>query len=217
MSIAFDIHDLLVSTWRWFAGISIGSLLAIAAAMLLGRFAKAMSLVRMLAAFLRSLPILALVPLVAKTAGIGEHAKILLISWACFFPVFLSTVGSMSQRIPDLELRIGVQKLPPMQVWLRYRLPRLLIGFVSGVEIAVGIGWLTVVAAETLGTLSYGPFRGGLGNAVFVAFANSNYTLGLTCLAMFGLLGMATSLLWRMLAQSIVRVLGFDRAMLAAQ
>ncbi len=34
-------------------------------------------------------------------------------------------------------------------------------------------GTITVVAAETLGTLSYGPFRGGLGSTVFVAFADT--------------------------------------------
>jgi sulfonate transport system permease protein len=217
LNISFDFHDVIVTIWRWAAGVSIGSVIALAIAILTGQFPVALAWVRGFAGFLRCLPILALVPLVAKVLGIGEHAKILLIAWACFFPVFLSTVGSIGQKIPDLELRIAVRNLPRGQVWLRYELPRMLKGFVSGVETAIGIGWLTVVAAETLGTLSYGPFRGGLGSAVFVAFANSDYKLGLTCLAVFGVLGFFTSLLWRPLARGVVRILGFDRAMLEAQ
>ena len=207
---SLEFHDIVVSAWRWLCGLSFGAISGLALALLVRPSQITRDYSVHLASFFRALPILALVPVVSKFIGIGEVAKVLLISWACFFPVFISTVRASSDRIVDLELRIDAVGLGKVARFRHYELPRTLFGFLAGVEISVGIGWLTVVAAEFLGTFATGPFRGGLGDAVFVSFNNNNYSTGFLCLALFGILGVMSSIAWRGLSLVVVRAAGFS-------
>lgn len=214
MTQILDLSDVLVSMWRWSAGLICGSLLGFLLAVLCFWVRPLREGALLVAGFFRALPILALVPLFIILFGVGEIAKILLITWACFFPVFVSTTRSVGRRLPDIELKIQALRKSEWDVFRHYHLPRLLFGFLSGVEIAIGIGWLTVVAAEMTGTPNFGIFRGGLGNAVQVAFDNGNIAVGLMCLAVFGILGLTTALIWARLSSAFVRAAGFDRGAL---
>jgi len=211
-----EIHDVLVSIWRWTAGLIAGSLAGLCLALVASFIGLIREPLMTAAGFLRALPILALVPLIQWSLGIGEWQKVLLICWACFFPVFVSTIRSAGRRFPDLELRIRSVKMTTFQRFKHYDAPRILFGFISGVEISIGIGWLTVVAAETIGTFNNGAFRGGLGQAVFVAFENGNFGVGLLCLGIFGTLGSASVLLWAQASAGLVHLVGFDRKALTA-
>lgn len=209
-------HDVLISTFRWALGLSIGASVGLALAVLFSFIPTLGQLAKGLGGFLRALPILALVPAFQWSLGVTEEAKILLIGWATFFPVFLSTLGSVGRRLPDLELQIAVLKFSP---WLRFRhyvFPRLIFGFLAGVEISVGIGWLTVVAAELIGTFNQGWYRGGLGHAVFVAFESGSFALGSLCLFIFGALGVTTAFAWGWVSRGIVWMLRLDRGYLGA-
>ena len=209
-------YDVIVSTWRWLAGLIAGSTLGLIVAVVVYLLAPIREFVLSIAGFLRALPILALVPLFQWGIGIDEFPKILLITWACFFPVFVSTVRSTGRRINDLEIRMASHGMSSFAQFRHYDLPRLLFGFLAGVEVSIGIGWLTVVAAEMIGTFNQGVFRGGLGHAVFFAFEHSNYIQGFVCLGLFGTLGWSSAVLWSRLSGKLVKLAGYDRAALAA-
>jgi ABC-type nitrate/sulfonate/bicarbonate transport system permease component len=211
-----EFQDVLVSSWRWLAGLLIGATTALVVALVARALRGAGGAFVHGASFFRALPILALVPVFSRAIGVGETSKVLLIAWACFFPVFISTLRSETQRTPDLELRISVARFSRWDAFRHYGFPRLLFGFLGGVEISIGIGWLTVVAAEFIGTFESGPFRGGLGSKVYNAFNNGNDEVGLACLLLFGILGIATSLIWRVAARAMIRASGFDSAALSS-
>lgn len=205
-----DLHDVIISTWRWMAGLVIGSMVALLVTLVVRRMGRLRDPAVLAISFFRSLPILALVPLFAQVLGIEEASKISLIAWACFFPVLISTLRSESEGLLDLELKISATNLSPRSRFRHYDLPRILFGFVAGVEISIGIGWLTVVAAEMIATYESGLFRGGLGKRVFDLFQNGNLEAGLYHLMVFGILGLGTSYLWRRLSIRLISRMGFE-------
>ena len=207
---SFQLHDVFISIYRWSAGVFAGAVLGFLVA-LVCYYAKP---VRMLAttsfAFLRALPILALVPLALNLIGANEWAKVLLIGWACFFPVFISTHEAVRQAVRDMEDRRYVNRVSWSRRFLHYDLPRLIQGFDAGVTVTLGIGWLTVVAAEFSNADNLGWSRGGLGYFVYNSFGNANYAQGYMGLSIFGLLGLTSNWLWRLGRIRIARRLGYD-------
>lgn len=194
--LALEWYDVFVSTLRWTIGLGIGALCALAISFILLLIRLLQGPAQFAFGFARALPILALVPLFQQIIGVNEVSKITLIAWATFFPIIISSVDAVREPIPDLERRFRLRPNAAQVLFWHYSVPRVLIGFGAGVQVAIGIGWLTVVAAELIGTFSSGPFRGGLGNFVMVAFENGRFDLGFVGLGVFGVLGMGTSFLW---------------------
>ena len=98
--------------------------------------------------FLRPIPPLAYLPLVIIWFGIGEPSKILVIAIAMLAPVALSTasgVRGVSKERIDAARSLGATK---RQVIRHVILPSALPSILTGLRIALGAGWSTLVAAE---------------------------------------------------------------------
>lgn len=98
--------------------------------------------------FLRPIPPLAYLPLIVIWFGIGEPSKILVISIAMLAPVALSTaagVRGVSRERIDAARALGATR---GQVIRHVVLPSALPSILTGLRIALGAGWSTLVAAE---------------------------------------------------------------------
>ncbi|MFA6267798.1 MAG: ABC transporter permease subunit [Pseudolabrys sp.] len=98
--------------------------------------------------FLRPIPPLAYLPLVIIWFGIGEPSKILVIAIAMLAPVALSTasgVRGVSQERSNAARSLGATRT---QVARHVILPSALPSILTGLRIALGAGWSTLVAAE---------------------------------------------------------------------
>jgi taurine transport system permease protein len=98
--------------------------------------------------FLRPIPPLAYLPLVIIWFGIGEPSKILVIAIAMLAPVALSTasgVRGVSQERINAARSLGATR---GQVVRHVILPSALPSILTGLRIALGAGWSTLVAAE---------------------------------------------------------------------
>ncbi|UVK39630.1 ABC transporter permease subunit [Mesorhizobium sp. AR10] len=98
--------------------------------------------------FLRPIPPLAYLPLVVIWFGIGEPSKILVIAIAMLAPVALSTaagVRGVSQERINAARSLGATQ---RQVVRHVILPSALPSILTGLRIALGAGWSTLVAAE---------------------------------------------------------------------
>ena len=81
------------------------------------------------------------------------------------------------------------QRMGRWQIIRYYDVPRMIIGFLTGIELSVGIGWLTVVAAEIVANPNFGFFRGGIGQWTYLKLQNSELplaTLALLYLVFWG-------------------------------
>ncbi|MCX7277978.1 MAG: ABC transporter permease subunit [Burkholderiales bacterium] len=96
------------------------------------------------------LPPLAYLPLMIIWLGIGEASKITLLTLAMFAPVVLSAqagVRSLSQERVNAALSLGANR---WQLFSQVVLPSALPEILTGIRIALGVGWSTLVAAELI-------------------------------------------------------------------
>jgi taurine transport system permease protein len=104
--------------------------------------------------FLRPMPKLALIPLVIVWFGIGELSKFILIYIATFLTVVVTAVAAVRNVQED---RIRAAESLGCSRWQLFRfviLPSALPELFTGVRVAVGIGWTTLIAAEMIASTS---------------------------------------------------------------
>jgi taurine transport system permease protein len=93
-------------------------------------------------------PPLAYLPLVIIWFGIGEPAKIILLSLAMFAPIVISAqagVRSVSPSRIQAAQSLGASKV---QIFRHVVLPSALPEILTGLRLGIGSGWATLVAAE---------------------------------------------------------------------
>ncbi len=113
--------------------------------------------------FYRPLPPLAYLPLVIIWFGIDETSKIILIYLACFAPLAVSArAGVKSATIEQINASRSMGA-SFFQVVRHVILPAALPDILTGMRIAIGFGWTTLVAAEMVAATA------GLGQMVLNA------------------------------------------------
>ncbi|SMQ86190.1 sulfonate transport system permease protein [Devosia lucknowensis] len=103
---------------------------------------------------LRTIPNLALIPLVILWFGIGEEAKLFLTALGVFFPIYLNTLHGVRNVDPQL---IEMGRVYGMNGWTLFRkviFPGALPSIFVGLRFSLGIMWLTLIVAETMAASS---------------------------------------------------------------
>ena len=103
---------------------------------------------------MRTIPNLALIPLVILWFGIGEEAKLFLTALGVFFPIYLNTLHGVRNVDPQL---IEMGRVYGMSGWTLFRkviFPGALPSIFVGLRFSLGIMWLTLIVAETMAASS---------------------------------------------------------------
>ncbi len=141
-------QHLLASTGRIFGSFFLACLVGIPLGIAIGCSRVVRGIFDPLIEFYRPLPPLAYLPLVIIWMGIDESSKIMLIFLAMLAPIVLSTrAGVGSVRIEQIQVAysMGASRWQvTSQIITRGAMPDIL----TGMRIAVGFGWTTLVAAE---------------------------------------------------------------------
>jgi taurine transport system permease protein len=98
--------------------------------------------------FLRPIPPLAYLPLVIIWVGIGEPSKVLVIAIAMVAPIVISTAAGVRGVSRDRVNAARAFGATRGQVLRFVVLPSALPAILTGIRIALGAGWSTLVAAE---------------------------------------------------------------------
>lgn len=142
------------SVFRILIGYGIGSLLAIALGLISGASAIGRSVVDPTVSAIRPISVTGWIPLALLLFGIGDSPAIFLTALATFFPVYVNTLSGV--RLADRNLiraaaMLGASK---RKILIRVTLPAAAPSIVTGLRVASGIAWTTVVVAEILGAKS---------------------------------------------------------------
>lgn len=143
-------EDTGASLARVLSGFLIGSLLAIPVGFLMGWYQVGRAIIEPWVQFFRTIPPLALLPLVMVTMGIGETPKIFVIFLAAFLSCVISTyqgVVSVDKTLINAARVLGANS---MTIFRRVVVPASSPFILVGMRIGLGAGWATVVAAELL-------------------------------------------------------------------
>ncbi|WP_244423914.1 ABC transporter permease subunit [Phyllobacterium sp. YR531] len=141
-------QHLSASLLRVFAALFFSLLVAIPVGIAIGISRIGRGIFDPILEFLRPIPPLAYLPLVIIWFGIGEPSKILVIAIAMLAPIAISTASGVRGVSHD---RINAAKTlgaSNIQLVLNVILPSATPSILTGLRIALGTGWTTLVAAE---------------------------------------------------------------------
>ncbi|WP_020468044.1 aliphatic sulfonate ABC transporter permease SsuC [Zavarzinella formosa] len=143
-----------ISFQRAASGFVIGGGLGLILGILTGASRIAESLIDSTMQMLRTMPHLALIPLVILWLGIGEAAKVFLVALGVLFPVYLNTHHGVRNVDPGLIEMSRVHGLGRWGLFRRVLLPGALPSILVGVRFGLGVMWLTLIVAETIAAAS---------------------------------------------------------------
>jgi sulfonate transport system permease protein len=143
-------HNLAISGRRAITGLLIGGGIGFLLGLLTGVFTLAEGLLDSTIQMVRTIPNLAMIPLVILWFGIGEEAKVFLIALGVFFPIYLNTYHGIRTVEPGLKEMGRVYGLGRWALFTQVIFPGALPSIMVGVRFALGSMWLTLIAAEAL-------------------------------------------------------------------
>ncbi|APO67903.1 aliphatic sulfonates ABC transporter permease protein SsuC [Rhizobium gallicum] len=147
-------HDVLVSACRAFAGLIVGGSIGFLLGIANGVSKISEQLTDTTLQMLRTIPHLAMIPLVILWFGIGEESKLFLTSLGVLFPVYLNTYHGVRNVDRDL---IEMGRVYGMGGWTLFRkviFPGALPSIFVGLRYALGIMWLTLIVSESIAASS---------------------------------------------------------------
>jgi sulfonate transport system permease protein len=143
-------EHLRMSLHRLGAGMLIGCSLGLVFGVVMALSKSVESYTAPLFNVIRQVPSIALIPILILIFGIGETFKVLIVIKAAFFPVALATYTAV-QGIPKNYFEVAqVYQLPRFALFRRIVLPATIPPVITGVRLALGRSWGTLVAAELL-------------------------------------------------------------------
>jgi len=147
-------NDVLVSAGRAFAGLLVGGSIGFLLGIANGVSKVSEQLTDTTLQMLRTIPHLAMIPLVILWFGIGEESKLFLTSLGVLFPVYLNTYHGVRNVDRDL---IEMGRVYGMGSWTLFRkviFPGALPSIFVGLRFALGIMWLTLIVSESIAASS---------------------------------------------------------------
>ena len=177
--------DIFTSLSRVVLGVGIGSSLAIPIGILLAWYPATNRMFTPIINFFRSIPPIAMAPLVIVYLGIGEVARVSVLTYAAFFTSVIVIFEGVS-AIEEIYVRAArVLGATEREIFRRVIIPLVIPQVFVALRISIGLSWATLVAAELLAANS------GLGAMIQNAgnfFDIPKIFVGILCIGVMSLL-----------------------------
>ena len=144
-------NHMLYSLYRVALGYAIAALLAIPLGLLMGWSPGLLRMIRPLFELVRPIPPLAWIPIAILWFGIGIKSAAFIIFLGAFFPILLNTISGVLSIHPILIEAARTLHAREKDIFLKVLLPGAVPSIFVGMRIGIGIGWMTLVAAEFTG------------------------------------------------------------------
>ena len=180
-----------VSLRRIALGFLFGSLFGVPLGLAIGSFAIVRRLLEPYTEFLRFIPATALITVAVIWFGIGEGSKVFLIIYTTIFIVIINTAAGVSAVAPNkirVARSLGASRA---QVFFFVALPATLPYILTGMRLAMGNSFVTIIAAELVAA------NAGLGKMIWDARLYMLVDQIFVALLVLGLLGFTADRLFR--------------------
>jgi sulfonate transport system permease protein len=193
------LRDVTVSTLRAGTGLFVGGSIGFLLGMSNGLFRLSEKLFDTTIQMIRTIPNLALLPLVILWFGIGDSARLFLISLGVFFPIYINTFHGIRNVDPDLIEMGRVYGLSKWQLFRQVIFPGALPSILVGIRLSLGIMWLTLIVAETIAVDS------GIGYMAATAREFIRTDVLIFVVVLYALLGKLSDVITRLLERHFLR------------
>ncbi|MFJ6417769.1 ABC transporter permease [Paeniglutamicibacter sp. NPDC091659] len=191
-------EHLFASLQRIGAGVGMAIVFGVALGFIMGTIKPINTVIEPYLNFLRSLPPLGYIGLLIVWFGIGDVSKIWLLFLAAFPPIAMATISGVSgirQARIHAAQSLGATR---WQVMTNVILPSSLSEIFSGIRIAVGFAWTTVVAAELNNGIP------GIGGLAYISGTQLQTPLTIACIIVIGISAIALDALIKNLGRVLV-------------
>ena len=178
-------EHLVVSLRRIGLGLVLGVAVGVPLGLLMGTVRWVGDLVGPYVDFLRSLPPLAYIGFLVAWFGIYDTSKVWLLFLAAFPPITLATINGVRGVREDQLNAARSLGASGLQLTTQVVLPATLPDILSGLRVAVGFAWTTVVAAELVNGLP------GIGGLAYLSGTQNKIALSVACILVIGLTAIA--------------------------
>jgi NitT/TauT family transport system permease protein len=146
-------------------GFITASVIGIALGLLIGRYRVVDAATDWLVNALYATPLIAVIPLVILWFGLGDSAKLFIVTLLAVFPVLINTASGV-RNVPQSLIDVGAAfAANERQVFLKIILPAVLPYIMTGLRLGIGRAIIAMVAAEFFTAIT------GLG-ALIVKYGN---------------------------------------------
>ena len=179
------------SVGRIFLSWGLAAVAAIPLGIAMGRSERLERFVRPFVELFRPISPIAWIPLAVLWFGIGLSGKVFIIFIGSFFPVLLNTIAGVHGVPPILITAARTFGCSSLQLTTRVCIPAALPTIATGLRIAFGTAWMTIIAAEMVASKS------GLGHMIMDGMEILRSDVVIVGMAAIGVLGFLFDALFR--------------------
>jgi ABC-type nitrate/sulfonate/bicarbonate transport system permease component len=180
-----------ISLQRIGLGFCFGSLIGVPLGMAIGSFGLVRRILEPYTEFLRFIPATALITVAVIWFGIGEGSKVFLIIYTTVFIVIINTAAGVSAIAPNKIRAARALGASRAQVVRYVALPATVPYILTGMRLAMGNSFVTIIAAELVAA------NAGLGKMIWDARLYMLVDQIFVALLVLGLLGFTADRLFR--------------------
>ncbi|WP_166879977.1 ABC transporter permease [Salinibacterium sp. ZJ450] len=182
----------------WIIGVVAAAVLGLPVGILLGRVAFLYKSSRLLIDFLRTIPSVAVIPLLTLILGATMEMKVVLVIYGAFWPIALQTIYGVRDVDKVLMDTVRSYGIPRLRSALAVLLPAALPYLVTGLRISVVVGLLLAISGEILGSAP------GIGLDMALAQTGGDVSLTYAYIVFIGLLGVTVDLLLNVMSRKVL-------------
>ncbi len=148
---------------------------------------------------IRTIPHLALIPLVILWFGIGESAKIFLVAAGVMFPIYINTfsgIKNVDRKLIEMGKVYGMSK---WQLFTNIILPGAMPNILVGIRYALGVTWISLIVAETIGA------EGGIGYMATTAREFMQMDVVVLTIVLYAILGKLSDFIAKLCEQRLLK------------
>lgn len=175
----------------WVVGVAIAVVLGVPFGMFLGRIHFAYISTRLLIDFLRTIPSVAVIPLITLLFGATVEMKVILVVYGAFWPLVLQMIYGVRDTDKVLVDTMRSYRVPKWRAAAWVLFPSSLPYLITGIRISIVVGLLLAVSAEILGSAP------GIGLELALAQTGGDLSLTYAYIVFIGLVGVVVDLLLR--------------------
>lgn len=179
------ITHISVSLYRVLVGFLLGAIIAIPHGILIAWSRTAEDITNPLVELFRPIPAVALIPVAILWFGIGDVSKIMIIAFACYFPIILNTISGVREVDVNLLKVARLFGANRVQTLTKIILPSAFPSIMTGLRISVAVALILLIVTEMIGA------RSGLGFMIIDAeytFKTERMYAGILTIGVIGFL-----------------------------
>ena len=189
---------IVISMQRALLGLAIGGSIGTVLAVLSGLTRLGEDLIDSVLQMLRTVPNVALIPLLIIWFGIGEEPKVALIALATAFPLYLNVYAGI-RNVDQALIEAGrTLNLSPAAMVIHVVLPGALPNALVGLRYALAVSWLALVFGEQINATA------GVGYLMSTAREMFQTDVIVVCLVVYALLGLVVDFVVRALERLLL-------------